>query len=188
MTMIVLEPSDMKGEQPNIVLPDRRCWAAGGAVRRWFTGEKQESDIDVFCEDEEAVQAFIDANGLRRSIRLDNANMLMFRDSSVQLHRRFYRDMEDTITQFDFAHCQFAWNGDVIVATKQAILCALRKHLAVASIKPGYEIDTLRRAFKYARQGYWPCIGTIRDLARNLHTAEDDDIAKFDSISPERWD
>ena len=188
--IITLEERHMRGTKPDVRLVPG-TWVAGGAVRRWFTGEKQENDIDVFCsslsEYEDAANEFIKVNGLIERIR--NDRMVMFQKSPIQLllHPRFTTSRE-TIEHFDFALCQFAWINGEIIATMEAVLSTLRNHLAVAKIQPGYEIDSLRRAFKYAKQGYQPCIGTVRDLAAALHSATSENIQKFQTISPDRWD
>jgi hypothetical protein len=177
----------MQGAQPSVTLPEG-CWVAGGAIRRWFTGETQESDIDVFCESPEAEELIAKENRLSGVQRLKHGEQSTnFKGSPIQIiHNPRFVSPEDTIAHFDFALCQFFWDGSRIGATIEAILSTTRKRLAVAKIQGGYEIDSLRRAFKYARAGYWPCVGTIRELAKALNGAQD--VSKFNEISPTRWD
>lgn len=188
--IITLEERHMRGVKPDVRLVPG-TWVAGGAVRRWFTGEKQENDIDIFCsnlsEYDGVADEFIKVNDLTERIR--NERMVMFKNSPIQLllQPRFTTSRE-TIEHFDFTLCQFAWIGGEIIATLEGVLSTLRNHLAVAKIQSGFEIDSLRRAFKYAKQGYQPCIGTVRDLATALNNAATADIEKFKTISPDRWD
>lgn len=187
INVIELTESHMTGTKPDIVLPTSDAWIAGGAIRRWFTGEKQDSDIDVFCACDSAVDQVIVLNHLTERVR--NDRMIMFRRSPVQiiLQPQFHTP-EETIEHFDFTICQFAYDGSRIICTIEAVLSSLRKHLAVAQVQKGFEIDSLRRAFKYQRQGFTPCIGTIRDLVGAIRSADEIDLAKFDEISPDRWD
>ena len=187
MSVVELQEQHMRGEKPDVALVPR-CWIAGGCVRRWFVGGKQESDIDVFCETDAAGEEFVKANGLNERIR--NDRMVMFFNSPIQLilQPRYTGGMEELIDHFDFTLCQFAYDGKRIISTTNAITSVLRKHLGVHRIQPGYEIDSLRRAFKYRNSGYKPCIGTIRDLANALNQAPAENLRKFDTISPERWD
>jgi len=188
MNIITLEKHLLNGLEPKVALVEG-SWVAGGAVRRYFTGEKPEHDIDVFCKDQNVVNNFIAMNGLIRSERIRNERMIMFFNSPIQIILLpQFLSPEDTIEHFDFTLCQFAWDGTKVISTKSAEISTLRKHLGVFKIQPGFELDSLRRAFKYAKQGFTPCIGTIRDLAEVLNTAPADNLLKYNDISPERWD
>ena len=186
VSTIKLLDKHMAGEKPDVTLVPGTV-IAGGAVRRWFSGEKQDSDIDIFCKDSESEKSFITINNLVERSR--NDRIVMFIKSPIQLILKPQLvTPEDLLDHFDFVHCQFAYDGTEIITTIEAILSVARKHLAVHSIQKGFEIDSLRRAFKYAKQGYWPCIGTIRDLCKAINSAEVTDLTKFDTISPDRWD
>lgn len=181
------------GKPPDInISTSSGFFICGGSVRRWFTGEKQNSDIDVFCDkyiNEESIKTFMKKNNLTVRTRTDR--LIMFNKSNIQLILQPRFDIvEEAISNFDFTVCQFGttrqFNG--IITTPEAIILVLRKHLGINKIQPGYEIDSLRRSYKYYKQGYIPCIGTIRELAKALNNANKEDIAKFNEISPERWD
>ncbi len=161
--MLTIPPTMMHGHAPAVSGLNERVWCAGGAVRRWFAGEPQTSDIDIFACDEEAEAAFIEANSLTEHRR--TPRVCSFVASPIQLIRvpRF-TDARDCIAHFDFALCQFAWDGTLIHTTIEALVSTLRRHLAVVAIQPGYELDSLRRAFKYTLAGYRPCLGTLMQL------------------------
>jgi len=55
---IKLDKQVMLDQRPDIKLISG-CWLAGGCIRRWFTGEKQDSDINIFCKDEDAHSAMV---------------------------------------------------------------------------------------------------------------------------------
>lgn len=94
---------------------------------------------------------------------------------------------EETLKSFDYTLCCFCWDGERIHGTVEAIDAVHRKKLAVANIQTGFEFDTLRRAFKYARKGYWPCGGSLRDLAMAITNANLSEDAINARIST-RWD
>ncbi len=187
MEYIKLKESHMAGRKPEITLIDG-SWVAGGSVRRWFSGEKQDSDIDVFLADKDSLPRLVEVNGLVERVRYKD-RVVMFKNSPVQvILEPQFGNMRECIDHFDFTICQFAWDGNEIISGVEAILSVMRKNLAIHSVQAGYEVDTLRRAFKYQRCGYRPCIGTIRDLVASIRSATDEDAAKFNEISPDRWD
>lgn len=186
LKVVEIKPELMNGAQPNVVLTEG-SWIAGGSIRRWFTGEKQDSDVDVFFQSADDVPAFIKTNNLIERIR--NDRMVMFKNSPVQvILGHHFPTPEATIDHFDFTICQFAWDGKQIISTVDAIVTTLQKKLAIHEVQKGYEPDTLRRLIKYTRQGFVPCIGTVRALIKAIHAATPESIAKLDEISPERWD
>lgn len=184
--MIVEIKSDlMLGRKPDVKLPDG-CWGAGGAYRRWFMGEPQNSDIDVFCKNDEAEAAFVEANGLG-GIKKDEfvmATNYKVGDRLIQVNKLRFGTIEAVFAWFDYSICQFGIDGDRPVATPEALIGASRKHLAVNNIHKEYAADSLRRAFKYAAAGYSPCLGTIRDIAKAMLQATPEEIEQQVLISP----
>ena len=85
---------------------------------------------------------------------------------------------------FDFNVCQFAWDGSKVFATMEAIVGALRGHLAVNKLQPGFEMDSFRRAFKYQRRGFLPCAGTMLTLATALQSLTPEKIKEQVEMSP----
>lgn len=183
--MMTLNEKYMRGQKPDFDILAYNLdgfWIAGGSIRRWFTGEKQNSDIDIFCNSDNVVDNLCVKLNLTTDI--NNERYITFKNSPIQIiiNPKFV-SMEECINHFDFTICQFAWDGQRIIATQDAIISTLRHHLAVNEIQPGFEVDSLRRAFKYANAGYQPCMGTIRDMAISLQR-EEIDINKQVEISP----
>lgn len=172
MDLIELQKEEMRGYFPDLPIPDNFV-VAGGSIRRWFIGEKQDSDFDYFRIDgKENYDLGIDE--LTESYSTVVQDTYSLNGKSVQVIKRSYESVSDLFSQFDFHHCQFAYNGKEIFTTKKAIISGMRKHLSFNSVVDGFELDTLRRAFRYCKQGFNPCSGTIRDIANMLRDSEAD--------------
>lgn len=174
MVYVELDEKMMLGTRPKIEFP-LKFWIAGGCVRRWFTGEPQCSDIDVFTDSNESRAAaelalFPDAKAAHST---ESANTYKGDKNPIQFIKRYFESPEKTIDSFDFHISQFAYDGVKIIASVDGVVAALRKRLSVHEIQKGFELDSLRRAFKYAKAGYWPCIGTMRDMAEACAKAGD---------------
>lgn len=191
-------PTDfMRGTKPDVELA-ADCWLAGGSVRRWFTGEKQCSDFDLFCRNDAAEAALIEANNLTGKMILHKGERTTtYRRGKriVQIIHLRFDSMEALLESFDFHHCQFGYDGSEVFTTFAGAVSCLRKHLAVNKVQPGFQLDTLRRAFKYAKQGYEPCIGTLRSLAASFEKVTPEELEDQVWVSPAggrrssvRWD
>jgi hypothetical protein len=66
MMLVEINPDFMIGEKPKYELKSLpsgyggSVFIAGGSVRRWFTGEKQNSDVDLFFTDSETLETYFD--------------------------------------------------------------------------------------------------------------------------------
>ena len=178
-------PVDLcRGVRP-VLEPTANTWFAGGAIRRWFTGEPQNSDVDVFARDESALAEFVKTHSLGAPFLTHvNADSYKHQGQIYQTIKLYSSSPTETMEKFDFCHCQFAYHNGEIIATREAVICALRKSLLVAKIQPGYEIDSLRRAFKYLEQGYRPCYGCLRDLGASFVGLTSEAINTQIEISP----
>lgn len=173
MELIELKEPEMRGRKPELAVPDNFA-IAGGSVRRWFTGEKQDSDIDLFRIDGKE-EYDVELKGWSKGNSTLMADNYFKNRQQVQVIKRAYKSIEAMFENFDFHHCQFAYTNDgKIYSTKKGVICALRKHLSFNNIEEEFELDTLRRAFKYQRQGYTPCAGTIGRLAKALRESDSD--------------
>lgn len=166
MQIVNLQKHIMKGKEPAFApVPD--TWIAGGAIRKWYNGDRTLSDIDVFAKNEQALDTFRQTylSQLRPAYSNPITDSYNFNGQIIQLIKNYKESIESLFGDFDFHLCQFGWDGSIIYTTVEAIISVERKHLTVQKILPGYELDSLRRAFKYQRQGFEPCLGTIRDLS-----------------------
>ena len=183
--LVKIEEHLLKGVKPNIDIKDPNIWIAGGAVRRWFSGEKQDSDIDILSSKKEYLDKFVmDMQLGRPKFSTKTADTYIVDKTAIQIIKLYSNSPEESLDGFDFKHCQFFYTTEGVYATHEAIICTLRKHLAVHRIRRGFEMDSLRRAFKYHSQGYNPCYGTLRDLAFAIMQMDQSSMMQQIEISP----
>jgi hypothetical protein len=185
--LIQLDHSEMKGFPPQVrLLTD--SWVAGGSIRRWFTGEPQNSDIDIFVKNanKNIIDELITANKVTEILMQTDKNITFKKDDKIiQIIIMPFENIKDCLDKFDYCLCQFALDHENnIYATKNAIDSVTKKHLAIHEIQKGYEIDSLRRAFKYQSQGYNPCMGTLRDLTTAILKMNMEEIDNQTILSP----
>lgn len=196
MDIIKLSENMMLGKKPDTVELVDDCWIAGGAIRSWFNREPA-SDIDIFFASFEQRDLFLEKNRLNKdnlAFSSTTADTYKKGNQLIQAIKIYKPTVEELFDSFDFTICQFAYDDVEIFTTAEAIVSSLRKHLAVHKIQKGYEVDSLRRAFKYYEKGYKPCLGTIRDLALAFSMVQEATIQQQIEISPGgghrgvRWD
>lgn len=186
MTTIILKPEFLKGQKPNIELT-KGVWVAGGAVRQWFLGNENPSDIDVFSSSKELLDQFAKEKLANCKIISESAQQKTYEkdDQWIQLiYGRLFPNINETFDNFDYTLCQFAWDGEEVYGTLEAVISVLTKHLAIHKITKEFATDSLRRAFKYHSKGYEPCLGTIRDLALSFQNLTAEEINNSIEISP----
>jgi hypothetical protein len=191
--MCFIETKYCKGKPPGFGLEIKwpeELFVCGGSVRRYFTGEPQTSDVDMFCvrqiKKEEAEKLL---KGLGAQNISSNANAVTgyIKGRPFQIILPVFGHEEALFDKFDFWHCCWSWNPEMesLVTTPVTIMCTERKHLSLKSFQQGFELDTLRRAFKYQRQGYTPCNGTLLDLGKMLQSVPQEEKANpFKDLSP----
>jgi len=179
-TLLAGEPTDLK------ITAD--CWIAGGAIRNWYLGKPNKSDIDFFFAHEAAFELFKSENsmsGVRPIQSSKNAETFKVNGKLIQLIRvADYANVEALLDSFDFTVCQFAYDGEKVYSTVEAITCVHRGHLMVNKIQAGYELDSLRRAFKYAKKGFEPCWGCLKEIADSFRDLSADALQQQLEISP----
>ncbi len=197
MKLIELTKQEMLGRIPADITVPSGYVIAGGAIRRWFTGERQDSDFDYFIVGD-SISAIIPDSVVDPDIeipplitpehKLVYKNLVnetyRYKGHMVQLILKEYKDIEELLNSFDFHHCQFAWDGTTIYTTKLGIISSMRKHLSFNNAVEGFQLDTLRRAFKYQHQGYTPCIGTLQSLASMFTGMDKKKLDEMVEMSP----
>lgn len=161
-------------------LHDKKCWIAGGFIRRWFNNLKQDSDIDLFFKDKETYDAVCKhLTALTLSPAVETLNNTRFKilvekgwEIEVQCIKiAFYKDVDAVLDSFDFTICQFAFDGKNIIATELAVIDSGRKRLVPHKIT--YGVSSLRRIIKYTKQGYYMCGGAATEfLTQVVHHPE----------------
>lgn len=147
-------------------------WIAGGFLRRLFCALPLDSDIDIFCFDEnqrvETIGALNAAfSGIETAEGEYNSSMLIpfsedHKSIKVQVIKIFSLTADAVIDGFDFTICQWAFDGENLIVGPYTIYDTLRKRLAIHKIT--FPISTARRILKYANQGYTVCAGTLEDM------------------------
>jgi len=176
-----------KQKIPQVILP--RCkkgqiWVAGGAARTMFTGGCSR-DIDVFPENEEIEKAFLRANRLDQHPP-SRETPLMREWGNIQVMQIYSKNVRELFGKFDFTICCFAWDGEKLWATVDAIIDALRRRLVVNRIQEGFEVSTLERLVKYERQGFRSCAGTMATIAETIAKLTPKNIRDQVILSPAR--
>lgn len=185
--LIRIESSLLLGEKPSISVPEGG-WVAGGAIRRWFKGQENLTDIDVFFSSVTHFQDYEKSLSIYCPKVGETVNAITYmspQEVPIQLIRASYYDtMTNLLDSFDYSVCQFAWDGKDVYATSQALISVLRNHLGPHNIRQEHAVDSLRRAFKYAKKGYYPCNGTLLALANALVGLTQEQVKNATEISP----
>jgi len=173
--LIKLEEQEMMGENPNIPIVNG-AFLAGGSIRAWFCGDEKVCDYDIFFTSIDSLNFYKQEFLKNCTVTRDEEFIFecLLNNKKIQLIKRIFpQTIEELFDRFDFHLCQFVFTTTGIWTTKKAILSVLRKKLSYNNHQKGYEIDTLRRAFKYAKKGYQPCVGCLVDLAKPFQNEVD---------------
>lgn len=184
--LIKLEQETFIGQRP-IVSPTKDVWIAGGAIRQWFNDGELVTDIDVFGKNQESLDNFVSEKlwAAKKISEQDHLSSFSLNGQLIQVIKYDYYDsIHNLLDSFDFTVCQFAWDGKTVYSTEAAIVSVLRKHLRVHQITKELAADSLRRAFKYQRKGYIPCLGTLKDIALSFQNLTEEEIKQQITISP----
>jgi hypothetical protein len=143
-------------------------WVAGGAVRRTLAGKGvSDSDVDLFFASAEQLascRAALEAKGGKQKREsehnIEYAVAIGESEYRVQFIRiSFYSSPEAVIDSFDFTICQFVTDGKDVICGPYSLWDLSRKRLVVHKIT--YAVASMRRALKYAGQGFTVCGGAI---------------------------
>lgn len=162
--------ANCKGTKPQVILP-QGSWVAGGAVRRWYMGEPQDADYDVFTTGEEATQAFLKANGLSEFDGLTAPMGFATNYGVVSVNKHHFPNIREVLDYFDFTICQFLWDGGpVIKVNRRAIRDAEKKRLVVHNLRLDTILSSMWRISKYGLQGYRISFGELKKIATAIRT------------------
>lgn len=172
------------GEPTSLKITDG-AWVAGGAIRCWYLQKPNKSDIDFFFNSEQAAEVFKQANNISNpKYTHKNADTFDTNGKVIQLIKIYHENIESIFDSFDFTICQFAYDGKTVYATAEAMITAARGHLTVHKIQQGYELDSLRRAFKYAKKGFEPCLGCLKQIGESFRNISEESLQNQLEISP----
>lgn len=137
------------------------CYLCSGAIRRTILKQPlEDGDFDFFFRNEESLKNF---KGLIQNIESEKDNELnislsvKINDKSykVQLIKLYNEKIEDLLASFDYTLCQTAFDGLNYYFGDFTIKDIIEKRIIVNKIT--YPISSMRRLFKYTKQGFWMC-------------------------------
>ena len=158
-----------------ISLGMNKCWIAGGFIRRWWNTIPQESDIDLFFDNQESYDVICEELNKKTTVpvkinKLNQTYEIKVTDTwtiKVQaIKHKFYKTTEELLDSFDFTICQFAFDGKDICTTELAVVDSQRKRLVPHKITFG--TSSLRRIIKYTQQGYYMCGGAATEFLKQI--------------------
>jgi hypothetical protein len=177
-------------------------WVAGGSIRRLVTGEDPlGSDVDVFFADEQQYLAWFASIEKDKNISISNNRQNQYNmsfDVAIQdsddapgnpqdpirakiqaIFINYYNDPQAVIDSFDYTICQFVTDGWHLLVGPYTLWDTARKRLVINNVT--YGVSTLRRMFKYTKQGFYACSGMMVEFLKAI--AEDPTIINEEFVS-----
>lgn len=155
-------------------------WLAGGAVRRIISGQKLDSDYDLFFTSLENLELFWAGIEKDKNIKITkeissehNVTLILdckeyeIENLKLQLIKiEFYSSLEEVLRSFDYTLCQFGLDGNKLVCGETSLWDLGRKRIVINTIT--YPVASLRRLLKYTSQGYYACQGCLVGLLSSV--------------------
>lgn len=156
-------------------------WLCGGAVRRFLSNTEDEGDYDIFFKDaasfnllkEKFKGHIVNENKFNVAIEREGYKIQL-----VQFPKPENNSMFDVLDSFDFSLCMVGTDGNNIFYSIEpetehnSLNNILDKRIVVNKIT--YGNSSMRRIFKYIKQGYFMCDGSISTFLNKI--AETPDI------------
>ena len=141
-------------------------WIAGGAIRRVMQGKTPDTDIDYFFKNERQFEDFRAKMGEPAHTN-DHVSTWYLKQGKVQaITIKYYPSAEMVLDSFDFTICQFAFDGFDFITGPHALWDLANKKLIPHKIS--YAASSMRRAIKYAGQGFYLCPGAATEIYRQV--------------------
>lgn len=179
--VIVFPCGHMNDQEPiNIILPGPEGpWIAGGACLRWYQGQPVgESDIDIFCRDQQQAEQVIEniksygrfhtkydsENALTLEYYTKSNNMPAQRWTLQVIKRRYFKSLKEVIENFDISVCQVGTDGNQWLLGNDTARDIRERNLRmIAPLQP----DAAKRLAKYWTYGYRPVDGLVTAIQNN---------------------
>lgn len=149
-------------------------WIAGGILRQSILNERRECDVDCFFQSETQRQQFeteLLANGAYKKYtnEFNSTFILPSKEKVPQLEVQcifiqYYPTLQAVLDTFDYTICQFGFDGNTLICGPFSLYDLARKRLVLHKLTHGPA--SLRRALKYASQGYTLCVGAAASLLK----------------------
>lgn len=168
----------MDDQEPvSIIWPDMQNgpWIAGGAALRWYQGlPVGDNDIDIFCSSAEQAQQVIDNiksyGRFSTKFESENATTLSYHNKNNKywtlqiIKRRYFKNLQDIIDNFDISVCQIGTGGQEWLMGKNTARDIREKNLRMnMPLQP----DAAKRLVKYWTYGYRPVDGLLELVRTN---------------------
>ena len=146
-------------------------YLGGGALRRTLINQPLDSDFDFFFHNQGTLDSW--EASLPKTMKLvretqhhkEYRGTLVGSDTPVTLQAirfSFYNGVWDVIDSFDYTITQFAFDGESLYTTPEALWDLGRRRLAIHKVT--YPVSTMRRMLKYSNQGFTACGGCMQTL------------------------
>lgn len=159
-------------------------WVAGGCIRDYLlTGSLKNTDIDFFgpSRHELAILAWELRKEFNFKPFLFNKNVIKGyayikgKPYKVDIVKKVFSTMEETIDAFDFTIGCFALNKETFVYHPSAPFDLLRRKLVINNLP--FPLSTMQRMQKLIKRDYWICNGGLLEIAKA--------VSKIDFEDPE---
>lgn len=150
-----------------------KCWIAGGSVRDYFMSQPIKTDYDIFFPNvEEYNKAYKYFKEKECSIKWesDNGCKIVYNKNTFDLVKKFFKDPEDTINQFDFTVSMFAVDNERVYHGESSFIDLSKKQLMINKIT--YPASTLSRTLRYYKKGFSMCLGETRKLFEAIQNSK----------------
>lgn len=154
----------------------------GGALQPLFNESIQVNDYDLFFTSAavaDMTKLRLEDLGAKRVFNCPAGELTTYQidDLKIQLITKFYySSMEQLIQTFDFRASMFAYNGQTLITTRDAIHDTHRKQVTLNAVN--FPVATLNRMIKYAAKKKFhvhpqAMYDFVRTVNENTYTDED---------------
>lgn len=148
-------------------------WIAGGALKSYLeSGHIEDTDVDFYSSSRQELTKLVLI--LRKEYKfkhylitknaIKGTGYIKGKKVDIDIVKRLFKDMHETIDNFDFTVTCFATNGKDFVYHPSAPFDLLRKRLVINNLP--FPLSTLQRMQKYIKRGYWICNGGMLEIAK----------------------
>lgn len=147
-------------------------WIVGGTIRRLLEFKDFTTDLDIMFKNEAQYEdycAWLREHGAQIIDESPRQSTYKYKGWEIQpIKAVFSNTLRQTLEKFDFTICQFGFDGENLIWGDHSMEHLKEKKL-VFNESNDY-ISSLRRAFKYANQGFFMDHDAIAKFLKNVVT------------------